>query len=119
MPETLPVDTDTTALTIIRTAHTIVWAFFVACIMAIPVASWFGAYQTSVWLAMTVFIEVLILVVNRLQCPLTTLAARYTVDRSANFDIYLPRWLAQYNKVIFGGFYVCGVAYAAIRWLRG
>ena len=33
------------------------------------------------------------LVVNRWRCPLTSAAERYTTDRRANFDIYLPEWL--------------------------
>jgi hypothetical protein len=54
--------------------------------------------------------------VNRCRCPLTSLAARYTEDRSPNFDIYLPRWLAQYNKQIFGTLFIAGLLYAAWMW---
>jgi hypothetical protein len=45
-------------------------------------------------------IEVAVLVLNRMRCPLTGIAARFTEDRRANFDIYLPLWLARYNKQI-------------------
>ena len=45
------------------------------------------------------------------------LAARYTDDRRANFDIYLPVWLARYNKHVFGPLYVAGVVFAAVRCL--
>jgi hypothetical protein len=38
-------------------------------------------------------------------------------DRSANFHIYLPEWLARYNKQIFGPLYVAGVAYGVVRYL--
>ncbi len=62
------------------------------------------------------FVEVLILVVNRMQCPLTAVAARYTSARRANFDIYLPEWLAGRNKEIFGSLYVLGLLYALARW---
>ena len=53
---------------------------------------------------------------NKGRCPLTSLAARYTADRRDNFDIYLPQWLARYNKLIFGTLYVAGVAFALARW---
>ena len=43
---------------------------------------------------------------QRMRCPLTDLAARYTDDRRANFDIYLPLWLAANNKRIFGSVFV-------------
>ena len=42
------------------------------------------------------------LAVNHMRCPLTDLAARYTVNREDNYDIYLPPWLARHNKQIFG-----------------
>ena len=51
------------------------------------------------------------------RCPLTDLAARYTDDRRANFDIYLPLWLAANNKRIFGSVFVAGLVVAAVRWL--
>jgi hypothetical protein len=45
------------------------------------------------------------------------LAARHTDDRRANFDIYLPEWLARYNKQLFGPLYVAGMVFALLRWL--
>ena len=35
-------------------------------------------------------------------------AARYTVDRHPNFDIYLPTRLAEQNKVVLGWLFVVG-----------
>ena len=60
--------------------------------------------------------EVAILAVNRMRCPLTGVAARYTEDRSDNFDIYLPAWLARHNKLIFGGLFALGEVYLLWRW---
>jgi len=54
---------------------------------------------------------------NKWRCPLTSVAARYTSDRRPNFDIYLPEWLAEHNKLIFGALYVAGVAFAFARWV--
>jgi hypothetical protein len=50
-----------------------------------------------------VFVEVLVLVFNDWHGPLTPVAARFTTDRRDNFDIFLPEWLARYNKEMFGG----------------
>ena len=105
-------------LTVIKTMHTIVWAFFAGCILAIPVAAWLTAYQVAAWFAITVFIEVLILALNRFWCSLTSLAAPYTGDRRENLDIYLPRWLASSNKAVFGSLYIAGTAFAIIQWLQ-
>jgi len=60
---------------------------------------------------------VLVLVVNRMTCPLTDVASRYTDDRRANFDIYLPEWLARHNKTIFGSLYVAAILLLVARWL--
>jgi hypothetical protein len=101
-------------LVAIKIVHTVVWAIFAGCILAIPVVSWLGHHRAAGWLAAIVAGEVLVLVLNRMRCPLTAVAARYTDDRRANFDIYLPEWLARHNKLIFGGLYVVGVVYAAL-----
>src|SRR5690349_6377757 len=93
-------------LVIVKIAHTAAWAFFAACIFAIPVASWWGHHVAAAWLSSIVLLEVVILVANGWRCPLTTLAARFTEDRHDNFDIYLPPWLAHHNKLIFGVLYV-------------
>ena len=47
---------------------------------------------------------------------MTGVAARYTNDRRDNFDIYLPLWLARYNKQIFGALYLAGILYTLIVW---
>lgn len=103
------------ALRAIRALHTVVWAFFVAAIVAVPVAAWLGSAELFVAFAGVVLVEVLVLAANRLRCPLTDVAARYTADRRDNFDIYLPLWVARYNKQIFGPLYVAGLLFGVWR----
>ena len=104
-------------LTLIRTVHTVIWAFFAGCILAIPAAAWLGRHEVAAWLIAIVFVEVAVLVANRWRCPLTAVAARYTEDRRDNFDIYLPLWLARYNKQVFGTLYALGMVYTLFAWL--
>ena len=59
----------------------------------------------------------LLLALNRGRCPLTDLAGRYTEDRTDNFDIYLPIWLARHNKIIFGTLFAMGELFLLGRWL--
>jgi hypothetical protein len=113
----VPGATRPTALTAVKLVHTVVWAFFAACILAIPVASWRGEHGTAAWLAVVVLAEVVVLLLNRWRCPLTSVAERYTDERRANFDIYLPEWLARHNKSIFGALYLAGIAFALANWL--
>ncbi|HEX9657048.1 MAG TPA: hypothetical protein VGB89_09090, partial [Bacteroidota bacterium] len=44
--------------------------------------------------------EILVIVLNSWRCPLTNVARRYTSEDTPNFDIYLPRTIARYNKEI-------------------
>jgi hypothetical protein len=104
------------ALIAVKLVHTAAWAFFAGCIVAIPMAAWWGRYPTAAWLSAIVFGEVLVLVANGWRCPLTSLATRFTEARHDNFDIYLPIWLARHNKLIFGVLYVFGMAFAYVRW---
>jgi hypothetical protein len=105
-----------TALRRIKTIHTIAWAFFAGCILAIPVMAWRRSHLTVLVLVAIVLLECLVLVANRWRCPLTSVAAQYTEDRQDNFDIYLPLWLARYNKQIFGGLFLAGLVFAFARW---
>lgn len=105
-----------TTLVAIKTVHTLVWALLGGCVVAIPIVSWLNHHHLAAWLAAVVAVEILVLAANRGRCPLTSLAARYTDDRRADFDIYLPLWLAQHNKLIFGTLYFAGVVFAFVRW---
>lgn len=106
-------------LVVVKLVHTVAWAFFAGCIVALPVAALAGHHRLAAWLAGAVLVEVLILLWNGMRCPLTAVAARYTDDRRDNFDIYLPLWLARYNKQIFGTLFVLGGAVALGAWLTG
>jgi hypothetical protein len=108
--------TKAAALAVVKSAHTVIWAFFVLCILAIPLAAWRGSHRAAGGLVAIVAVEVAVLVVNRMRCPLTDLASRYTDKRQENFDIYLPNWLARHNKSIFGLLYVGGTLFALYLW---
>lgn len=108
---------DDRRLRAIKFLHTLVWAGFAGCIVAIPVLALQQRFRLAAILALIVLGEVVVLAINRWQCPLTPIAARYTEDRRANFDIYLPEWLARYNKEIFGPLYFAGVVLLAVRWV--
>jgi hypothetical protein len=104
------------SLRAVRTIHTIAWAFFAGCILAIPLFAWRRDLVTAGVLIAVVFVEVVIILANHWRCPLTGVAARYTDDRRDNFDIYLPLWLARHNKVIFGSLYIAALLFTLARW---
>jgi hypothetical protein len=50
----------------------------------------------------SIIIEGIVLMINHGRCPLTNVAEKYSHDTTRdNFDIFLPNWLAKYNKIIF------------------
>jgi hypothetical protein len=104
------------ALRAIKIVHTIAWALFAGCILAIPFYALRGEFGTALVLIAIVLVEVFIIVANHWRCPLTGVAARYTDERQDNFDIYLPLWLARYNKQIFGSLFLAGLIYTLARW---
>ena len=104
------------ALRTVKVVHTLAWAFFAGCIVSIPYFAWRQQFEVALILIAIVALEVAVLLANRMRCPLTGVAARYTDDRRDNFDIYLPLWLARYNKHIFGTLFVLGIAYTLIQW---
>lgn len=98
--------------------HTVAWAVFASAIVAIPVVALLDLLRAAAWLSALVWFEVLVLLVNRMRCPLTGIAARYTPDRADNFDIFLPLWLARYNKLLFGSLFVISEAVLVWKWVR-
>jgi hypothetical protein len=101
----------------VKLTHTAIWTFFVACILAIPLLTALSRFGLAALFVAVVAVEVAILLVNGMTCPLTNVAARYTEERRANFDIYLPEWLARNNKTIFGGLYLGAVLLLLARWV--
>lgn len=108
-------DTNAVALRKVKIVHTLIWAFFASSIVTIPICSFLQEHRIALTLVGIVAVEVLILLVNHMNCPLTAIAARYTDDRRYNFDIYLPEWLARHNKAIFGSLYFASVVLTLLR----
>jgi hypothetical protein len=102
----------------IKILHTVVWALFAGCIVALPYFAWRREFSVAWVLVGLVAVEIAVLLANRFRCPLTDVAAKYTEDRRDNFDIYLPLWLAKYNKLIFGTLFVFGLVLVVILQMR-
>lgn len=103
----------------VKLVHTAVWAVLGGCVLAIPMAVFPARLDVAAVLIGLVLCEVLVLAHNGMRCPLTDIAGRYTAERQANFDIYLPLWLARNNQRLFGTLYGLGVAYAVAAWWAG
>ncbi len=106
------------ALFAVKLAHTAIWAFLVLCILGLPAAALLRRFDWALVLSLLVLLECGVLALNRGRCPLTDVAERFTEDRSPVSDIYLPVWLARWNKQIFGSLFVLGAIFALWQWWR-
>jgi hypothetical protein len=86
----------------IKIIHTAIWVFFNILLAYIFYAVLTNNITIWVWLALLCFVvEGIVLLIFKKFCPLTILARRYSDSQKDNFDIYLPNWLAKYNKLIY------------------
>jgi hypothetical protein len=109
---------DQGTLRAVKLLHTAFWLFFVSCILGIWLAA---AQERLAWgagLSVVVLLECAVLAANRGRCPLTNVARHYSSDPRPNFDIYLPLWLARYNKWVFGVLFVLAEVYLVLRGSR-
>jgi hypothetical protein len=89
-------------LILIKTIHTIIWAIMAGSNFLAFYCALTGRFDAWFWVpASLITLEIFIIVLNRWRCPITKIAAQYTQERQANFDIYLPEWLARHNVRIF------------------
>ena len=96
--------------------HTLVWAFFVAAIGYVFYSGAANRITAYTWLAGGLVIgEGLVLLVFKNQCPLTLMARKYLASEADNFDIFLPNWLARYNKQIFTTLYLVAMLLVGYR----
>ena len=89
-------------LVLIKIVHSTVWLFFNAVLFYLFYAVVTNRINKWVWIGLGCFLaEGIVLLVFRNFCPLTLIARRYSDSTKDNFDIYLPEWLAKYNKKIY------------------
>ena len=102
----------------IKLVHTLIWVFFVVVIGYILYSGITDTVSTYTWIGIAlVFGEGLVLLLFRMYCPLTVLARNYSDSQKDNFDIFLPNWLAEYNKLIFTSIFAVGLLLVLYRVL--
>jgi hypothetical protein len=106
------------SLIFIKLVHTAIWAVMATAILVIPIAAMRARFRIAACLTALVVVECLVLWLNHGRCPLTDIAARFATESNANFDIYLPLWLAEHNKTIFGGLFAAGELVWLWQWRR-
>lgn len=89
-------------LVLIKILHTAIWVFFNVVLIYLFYAVFTNQIGWLFWLGIIAYVsEFLILLLYGWNCPLTFWARRYSDSERDNFDIYLPNWIAKYNKTIY------------------
>ena len=106
-------------LTTIKIIHTIIWIFFNVVLFYMAYAVIVNKIDMLVWIGVAlILLEGIVLLIFKKMCPLTIIARKYSDLTKDNFDIYLPNWLAKYNKLIYTTFFiiiVCGIVYRILN----
>ncbi len=99
-----------TKLTAIKVLHTMIWVFYNLVLFYLLYAVLANKINMWVWISISlVVLEGIILLVFKMKCPLTVVARKYSDSTDDNFDIYLPNWLAKYNKLIYTSIFIIAI----------
>lgn len=102
----------------IKWVHTLIWLFLVVVIFYILYSGIFNEINIYTWIGIgLIILEGIVLLVFKMFCPLTIMARKYSDSEMDNFDIFLPNWLAKYNKLIFTTLYIIGLILVLVRTL--
>ena len=108
--------TASSKLAFIKLIHTIIWIFFNIVVFYMSYAVIVDKIDKWIWMGLGLFLlEGIVLLFFKMKCPLTVIARRYSDSPKENFDIYLPNWLAKYNKPIYTSILLIVVAILVYR----
>jgi hypothetical protein len=103
----------------IKVIHTVIWVFFVFVIFYVLYSGITNTINSFTWIGIGLIIgEGLVLLFFKMFCPLTLMARKYSNSEKANFDIFLPNWLAKNNKAIFTSIFIVGVVLVLMRAIQ-
>ena len=89
-------------LILVKIIHTLVWLFFNVVLFYMAYAVIINKIDKFVWIGIgLIVLEGVVLLIFNKMCPLTIVARKYSDSTKDNFDIYLPNWLAKWNKTIY------------------
>jgi hypothetical protein len=103
-------------LNIVKGIHSLIWVFFNVVLIYLYYAVISDRIDKWVWIAVgIVIIEAIVLLIFKRSCPITLIARKYSDSAKDNFDIFLPNWLAKYNKIIYSILFVIVLGMLMIR----
>ena len=106
----------TQKLLAIKLTHTLIWVVFVVVIFYVLYSGVSDNVNSYTWIGIGLVLgEGIVLLIFNKFCPLTLVARKYSNSQKDNFDIFLPNWLAKYNKLIFTTIFIFALLLVLIR----
>src|SRR5262245_14072441 len=103
-------------LVAVKLLHTIIWFVLAGATVFVFYSGLVNHVTVLTWVAIgMIIIEGAVLLFFKWSCPLTIIARKYSDSERDNFDIYLPNWLAKYNKLIFTTIFLVGLVLVLFR----
>jgi hypothetical protein len=94
-------------LNLVKFVHSLIWVFFNVVIFYLYYAAITNQIDKWVWMGIGLILaEGIVLLIFKRLCPITLIARKYSDSQKDNFDIFLPNWLAKYNKLIYTSLFV-------------
>ena len=107
------------SLLLIKTIHTVIWLFFNTVIFYLLYAVIVNKIDKWVWICVGLVVaEGMVLLLFKWFCPLTVIARKYSDSTKDNFDIFLPNWLAKYNKFIYTSIFGIAILILIYRMIQ-
>lgn len=105
-------------LTLIKTIHSLIWFVMVSAIFYILYAGIVNRFDIYFYISIVLMIiEGIVLIIYKGACPLTVMSKKLKSDYQEGDDIYLPRWLAVHNRLVFTSILVVGLVIVGFRFL--
>ena len=91
------------SITFIKTVHTLIFIFMIIWVGIVFFTLLFNNISNLTWIGIGfMLLEGLVLLINRLKCPLTVYAENLGVEDGSVTDIFLPKFIADQMFRIFG-----------------
>ncbi|MFC1908275.1 hypothetical protein ACFLXD_00140 [Chloroflexota bacterium] len=107
----------TRKLVLIKMIHTVIFVFMSSCLVYLLYSGITRTYNWALFFAIgAIFIEGIVLLFNRFQCPFTTLARKYGDKDGSITDMFYPKWFVPYvfrfSTILFAiGLIILGLGY--------
>jgi len=103
----------------LKIVHTIIWGFYASILVFMYYLVLFYIINFTFWIAVfLVLLEAMIVLISGWKCPLTVYMERYVEKSEVGFDMFLPKWVAKYNKIGYSILFVLCLILAIYRITR-